>query len=117
MKSTKIVRRQQSNAAAIRSRLRALANPRIAGPSQQFFKTEPGGYGHGDRFLGIRVPALRAVAREFRGAPIAAALTLLRSPMHEERLAALFILVERYARGTEAERQHIYEQYLQHVPR
>jgi 3-methyladenine DNA glycosylase AlkD len=117
MKSTKKEQRPRADAAAIRARLRALANPRIAGPSQQFFKTKPGEYGHGDRFLGIRVPALRAVAREFRGAPIAAALTLLRSPMHEERLAALFILVERYARGTDTERQHIYEQYLNHVPR
>jgi 3-methyladenine DNA glycosylase AlkD len=97
--------------------LRALANPRIAGPAQQFFKTKPGEYGHGDRFLGIRVPALRAVAREFRGAPIAAALALLRSPLHEERLAALFLLVERYQRGTDAERQRIYDQYLKHVPR
>jgi 3-methyladenine DNA glycosylase AlkD len=104
-------------AAAIRARLRALANPRIAGPSQRFFKTEPGDYGHGDRFLGIRVPALRTVAREFRAAPIAVGLALLRSPMHEERLVALFILVARYARGTEAQRRRIHEQYLKHVPR
>ena len=57
--------------ATIRARLRPLANPRIAGPSQQFFKTSPGEYGYGDRFLGIRVPTLRSVAREFRGAPLA----------------------------------------------
>jgi 3-methyladenine DNA glycosylase AlkD len=101
----------------IRARLRPLANPRIAGPSQQFFKTSPGEYGHGDRFLGIRVPTLRRVAREFRGAPLSAALALLRSPFHEERLLALFMLVDRYARGTEAEQQRIYERYLEHVPR
>jgi 3-methyladenine DNA glycosylase AlkD len=117
MKSTKKGQLQRVDAAAIRARLRKLANPRIADPSQQFFKTNPGEYGHGDRFLGIRVPALRTVAREFRGASIAAALTLLRSPMHEERLVALFVLVERYTRGTDAERQRIYDQYLKHVPR
>jgi 3-methyladenine DNA glycosylase AlkD len=105
------------DATAIHARLRALADPRIAGPSQQFFKTSPGDYGHGDRFLGIRVPALRAVAREYRVAPISTALALLRSPWHEERLVALFLLVDRYARGTPAERQRIYRQYLQHVPR
>src|SRR5688572_21868708 len=106
-----------STAAAIRARLRPLANPAIAGAAQRFFKTSPGEYGHGDRFLGIRVPTLRKVAREFRAAPVTVALALLRSPLHEERLLALLILVTRYAGGTEAERQRIYEQYLKHVPK
>jgi 3-methyladenine DNA glycosylase AlkD len=105
------------DAAAIRARLRPLANPRIAGPSQQFFKTAPGAYGHGDRFLGIRVPALRKTAREFRAAPVSAALALLRSPYHEERLVALFLLVHRYERGSAPERERIYAQYLKHVPK
>ncbi len=117
MKRTKNGLRRGVEAATIRARLRALAKPRVAESSQRFFKTEPGGYGHGDRFLGIRVPTLRAVAREFRGASVTAALALLRSPLHEERLVALFLLVDRYARGTEAERQRIYAQYLKHVPR
>ena len=92
--------------------MRPLANPRIAGPSQQFFKTSPGDYGYGDRFLGIRVPTLRRVAREFRAAPLSAAFVLLRSPLHEERLLALFMLVDQFARGTEAVQQRIYERYL-----
>jgi 3-methyladenine DNA glycosylase AlkD len=102
---------------AIRARLRGLADPRIAGSSQRFFKTAPGEYGHGDRFLGIRVPALRAVARELRAVPLRVLLVLLRSPWHEERLLALFVLVEQFARGSELERQRIYERYLEHVPR
>jgi 3-methyladenine DNA glycosylase AlkD len=105
------------DADAIRARLRSLANPKIAGPSQQFFKTGPGDYGHGDRFLGIRVPTLRKVAREYRAAPLAAALELLRSPMHEERLVALFMLVEQFNRGTPQIRERIYRQYLKHVPK
>jgi 3-methyladenine DNA glycosylase AlkD len=105
------------DAAAIRARLRPLANPKIAGPSQQFFKTGPGEYGHGDRFLGIRVPTLRKVAREFRAAPLSAALALLRSPLHEERLVALFVLVHQYERGTPQARERIYKQFLKHVPR
>jgi 3-methyladenine DNA glycosylase AlkD len=103
--------------AAVRARLHPLADARIASHAQRFFKTGPGEYGHGDRFLGIRVPMLRHVAREFRAAPVAAALALLRSPLHEERLVALFLLVDRYARGTPAEQQRIYEQYLKHVPK
>jgi 3-methyladenine DNA glycosylase AlkD len=105
------------DAAAIRARLRSLANPSIAGPSQRFFKTVPGDYGHGDRFLGIRVPALRKTAREFRDVPLSAALTLLRSPYHEERLVALFLLVDQYERGSPRARERIYAQYLKHVPK
>ena len=105
------------DAALIRARLRPLANPRIAESSRQFFKTSPGQYGHGDRFVGIRVPTLRRVAREFRGAPLSAALALLRSPLHEERLLALFLLVEQFARAAEPMKLRIYEQYLKHVPR
>ena len=104
------------DAATIRARVRSLANPSIAGPSQRFFKTAPGEYGHGDRFLGIRVPALRKVAREFRAAAPSAALALLRSPYHEERLVALFLLVHRYERGSPQARERIYAQYLKHVP-
>jgi 3-methyladenine DNA glycosylase AlkD len=94
-----------------------LADARIAESSRSFFKTERGDYGHGDRFLGIRVPTLRKTAREFRAAPVAVAFALLRSPFHEERLVALFMLVDRYARGTAAEQQRIYDRYLQHVPK
>ena len=104
-------------AAAIRAQLRALADPMIASASRRFFKTGPGEYGHGDRFLGIRVPTLRKLAREYRAVPVAAAFALLRSPLHEERLLALLILVARYARGTGAERQRIYDHYLKHVPK
>jgi len=103
--------------AAIRARVRPLADPRIADASQRFFKTGPGDYGHGDRFLGIRVPTLRKLAREFRAAPVAVALALLRSPLHEERALALLILVASYERGTAAEQKRIYEQYLKHVPK
>jgi 3-methyladenine DNA glycosylase AlkD len=103
--------------AAIKAKLRAAADARVAESSRRFFKSEPGGYGYGDRFLGIRVPALRRAAREFHAAPLSVAFALLRSPFHEERLAALFMLVERFERGTQAEQQRIYERYLEHVPK
>jgi 3-methyladenine DNA glycosylase AlkD len=104
-------------AAAVRARLRPLADAQIAESSRSFFKTAPGDYGCGDRFLGIRVPTLRKAAREFRAAPLTVAVALLRSRFHEERLTALFMFVDRYARGTAAERQRIYERYLEHVPK
>lgn len=103
--------------ARVRARLRSLADARIAETSRSFFKTEPGDYGYGDRFLGIRVPTLRKAARELREVSLAVAFALLRSPFHEERLVALLMLVDRYARGTAAEQQRIYGRYLEHVPK
>ena len=99
------------------ARLRALANPTDAAFLQGFFKTGPGQYGHGDRFLGIRVPATRRVAREFRDLPLAGVTTLLSSRWHEERLLALLILGGRYARGGETERERIYRLYLANTSR
>ena len=99
----------------IRARLESLADPRIAGSSQRFFKTGPGEYGEGDRFLGVRVPDVRKVAREFRAAPLSAAFALLRSPLHEERLLALLMLVDRFARGTEEEQTRIYQEYRKRI--
>jgi len=99
----------------VRARLRALADPAIATHSQRFFKTGPGQYGAGDRFLGIRVPVLRKLARELRDLSEPAVLELLRSPFHEERLLALILLTARAERGTLAARRRIYRQYVARV--
>lgn len=92
--------------------LRALANPRDAQFLQRFFKTGPGEYGEGDRFLGIRVPQLRALVRRFRTLPHEQVLIFLQSPWHERRLLALLLLVEQYRLGTDSERDTIYRAYL-----
>jgi 3-methyladenine DNA glycosylase AlkD len=105
------------SAAEIRARLRGLANSTIAANSKRFFKCGPGEYGAGDRFLGVRVPDVRRVAREFRASPLGTAVALLRSPLHEERLLALVLLVERFERGDEGERARIYDQFRKHTPR
>ena len=103
--------------ATIRADLRAVADANIARHSQRFFKTGPGEYGAGDRFLGIRVPVVRRIAREHRDASVATAFALLRSPWHEDRLCALFLLVRLFERGAEPTRRTIYERYLAAIPR
>lgn len=101
--------------AAIRTELRAAANPAIAQHSKRFFKTGPGEYGAGDRFLGIRVPVVRRIAREHRDATVATAFSLLRSPLHEERLCALLLLVRLFEHGDDSTRRAIYERYVEAI--
>lgn len=79
---------------------------------KRFFKTGPGEYGEGDVFLGVRVPALRKLARSFDVLKMDEVLELLRSPVHEERLVALVLLVRCYERGDEAARRRVYDSYL-----
>ena len=102
---------------ALRSRLRQLASPARARNLSWFFKTAPGEYGAGDRFIGIRVPVLRRLAREFRQLSLSDTTQLLQSPIHEERLLALIILVNACRRGDDAERAEIYALYLAQLDR
>lgn len=102
------------NAGTVRQELRALAEPGRARDLQRFFKTGPGEYGEGDVFLGLRVPQVRALVREHRRLPFRSVAALLRSRIHEERLFALLVLVERYRREPE-QRKKIYDLYLQHT--
>jgi 3-methyladenine DNA glycosylase AlkD len=98
--------------ATIHRRLLAVATPARAASSSRFFKTGPGEYGEGDRFLGIDVPTLRKFSREFQGEPRTDLLRLLRSPWHEERALALLVLVRQYQRGDAQVRDAIHALYL-----
>ena len=100
---------------SLRRDLRKVATAERARINQWFFKTGPGEYGHGDRFLGVTVPQLRAIARSHRDLPLKAVLELLTSRWHEERLLALLILVRQYSRGDGRTRQMIYQAYLRHT--
>jgi 3-methyladenine DNA glycosylase AlkD len=99
----------------VRRALDALRDPAVAATSQRFFKTGPGEYGEGDRFLGVRVPQLRALARAQRSLPLDAVVEHLGSRWHEERLLALLILVEQHRRGTAEARERIHRAYLEHT--
>jgi len=100
---------------ALRRELRAEADADDAVHLQRFFKTGPGQYGEGDRFLGVRVPVLRRLAREYRTLPADDAVVLLQSRWHEERLLGLLLLIGIYQRGQGAEKQAVYVAYLAHT--
>ena len=104
-----------SKAIPVAKALTTLANPADAAFLQRFFKTGPGEYGEGDVFLGIRVPAVRALARTYRGATRAQVVALLKSKYHEARLLGLLILVDQHERGDDAARKTILATYLAHT--
>jgi 3-methyladenine DNA glycosylase AlkD len=95
--------------------LRRSASKEKAVLLQRFFKTGPGQYGEGDKFLGIMVPNIRAVVKEFRDTPLSEAAKLLRSPWHEERLCGLLLLVHRFEEGDDAERKKVAALYLRNT--
>jgi 3-methyladenine DNA glycosylase AlkD len=96
----------------VRERLRAVATPERAAGAQRFFKTGPGEYGAGDKFLGVTAPDLRLLTRQFGGLPLRDVRKLLTSEWHEERVLALLILVRQYERGDQHVRDAIYDAYL-----
>lgn len=96
----------------IQKQLRALASPEVAGIQQGFFKTGKGQYGEGDMFLGIKVPVLRALAKQQRDASLATVQLLLDSKYHEERVFALLLLMQFYQRAGAAQQQVAFDLYL-----
>jgi hypothetical protein len=69
----------------ISDRLRLLDDPEKARILQRFFKTGPGEYAEGDCFIGLKVPQVRLLLREYRDLKPTDTLPLLASPIHEER--------------------------------
>jgi 3-methyladenine DNA glycosylase AlkD len=81
-----------SSLVQLRADLRRHARPAKASFLPGFFRAAKGGYGEGDRFLGVIVPDTRRIARTHREAAHPVLASLLASPWHEERLLALLIL-------------------------
>lgn len=86
-----------SKSIQIINEMRALANPAEARNLMRFFKTGAGQYGEGDQFLGIRVPASRAIVKQHaRDTSIEDVDLLLSSQYHEIRLVGFLLLIEIY---------------------
>lgn len=92
--------------------LQESADPVRAEHSQKFFRTGPGEYGEGDLFLGVRVPLIRKLVREFRGIELSSMEEMLFSELHEVRLFSLLSMVEAFNRGSEREKKSIYKLYM-----
>lgn len=92
--------------------LQKLRNPERAAFLKRFFKTGKGEYAEGDDLLGISVPKTREIAKKHKDLSLVDSTKLLQSPYHEERLMALFILVDKFEKGTEDEKSKIVKIYL-----
>ena len=99
----------------IRSKLGKLGNKKKAKILQRFFKTGPGEYGEGDIFLGVKVPDVRKLAKEYQDISIKEVKQLLKSHIHAERLLALLILIHKFSKGNDPTRKSIYELYLKNT--
>ena len=76
--------------------LESLGDEKQAKHLMRFFKTAPGEYGHGDKFLGIKVPVTRSVVARCKSLPLSEVSKLLDSSWHEVRLCGLLVLVAQF---------------------
>jgi 3-methyladenine DNA glycosylase AlkD len=104
---------------AIIKDLRAHATKEKAAFLPYFFKTGKGQYAEGDRFHGIVVPDQRKIAKLHTATTNKATIVeLLKSPFHEERLTALFILCNKFnaAKKIQQEKEWV-DLYLKNAER
>jgi 3-methyladenine DNA glycosylase AlkD len=59
---------------------------------QRYFKSAKGDYGYGDKFMGVKMGQLFALAKEFGDMPVGEIEKLLESPIHEVRAGAVSIM-------------------------
>lgn len=97
--------------------LRKLGDPERARHSVRYFKTGPGEYGEGDRFLGIRVPEIRVQVKKIESVSLIEIQILLMSAFHEVRLIALLLLVRKFNKGDQQVKFSVYNMYLKNTHR
>ena len=81
----------------------------------RFFKTGKGQYGEGDKFLGVTVPNIREVAKEYKDVNFDIIKELIHSPWHEMRMCALLILVNNSKKEVTKETFDFYLSQSKHI--
>ncbi|MFC1626767.1 DNA alkylation repair protein [Patescibacteria group bacterium] len=96
----------------VTSALKSISDKQKALTYQRFFKTGKGEYGEGDIFLGISVPDLRKIAKQYKDLSHKEIEVLLQSKIHDHRLVALLILVDQFNKGDQDIKKHVYDIYI-----
>jgi 3-methyladenine DNA glycosylase AlkD len=96
----------------LRKRIKKESNKQQAESLQWFFKTGAGEYGQGDVFAGIKMPVQRIIAKEFKNLNYNDIKELLASKIHENRMIGLLILLGKFKKGDEDEKEKIFKFYI-----
>lgn len=106
----------QSKISSIKDTIKSLCDPLRIPILQKFFKTKIGEYAEGDIFIGLTVPNIRKIAKQFFNLSLSDLQILLESRINEERHLALIILVNQYQKAKDQNKEKLYEFYLQNLP-
>ena len=91
--------------------LHSLSSPQKAKNATRFFKTGEESYSAGDVFIGVTIPEIRKIAKKYLNLEYDTLAQVLASKIHEERMLALIILTEKFAKF-ENKRSEIVDFYL-----
>jgi len=73
--------------------------------SESFFKMAPGEYGHGDQFIGVKMGDVRSIAQKYKDLSLEVLTRIVMSPVHEDRMCALIIAVNRMKKEKDPEQR------------
>jgi 3-methyladenine DNA glycosylase AlkD len=101
-------------ATAFIQELKSLSSPEHAQAMQRYFKTGEGEYAHGDKFIGVRMGDVFALAKKFVEMPLSEIENLLESDLHEARAGAVSIMdfLARKKKTSVELRKELYNLYL-----
>jgi 3-methyladenine DNA glycosylase AlkD len=99
----------------IKKELLSCGSEKKAKVLKRFFKTGPKEYAEGDKFIGAQVPDIRKIACKHADLAQEAIISLLASPIHEERLLALLIWVAQFEKAGERGKKEIFRLYLKNA--
>ena len=100
---------------SLREDLRKFERPEKEKIFIRYFKAGKGEYAEGDKFLGLKTGETRSVAARYKNIEYQDIKKLLASPIHEERICAVMILVQRFEKGDTKIRKEVFEFYLKNL--
>ncbi len=101
------------SAVAITKALKSFATKQRKTTNEWFFKTAEGEYSQHDKFIGVRVPQIRQVAKQyFKSIDFNEIDTLINHPVHEVRHCGLIILVNQYQAGN---KEAVFNYYIDNI--
>lgn len=95
------------------SQLKSFATEQRRQTNEWFFKTGKGEYSEFDQFMGVRMPQIRQVAKQyFKGIADDEIDKLIHHPIHEVRHCGLIMLVNKYQSGDGVS---VFKHYLKNI--